>query len=151
MWEKLVYDCAWVFFFASNFLVLLLPPYRAIVPLLPSALMAPWAHQGEFELRLRKGSGAAELLERALAEPRLSYKGVVGALVNALRKAKRKQRCAGACCLTLVRLFSELSGTACRCSPCSAHSAPRLPPSGARKTCSVRPKAVHDPISDAPT
>jgi len=107
------------------------------------APMPPWAYQGEFELHLRKGGKGGELLERALAEPRLSYKGVVGALVNALRKAKRKQRCAGACLPALVRLSSELSGTACRCSPCSAHSAPRLPPSGARKTCSVRSQAVH--------
>jgi nitrate reductase assembly molybdenum cofactor insertion protein NarJ len=62
--------------------------------------MSPFA-QGDLDvllLRLREGRGetadsVTALLAKALDCPRESYKGVVGALLNALKKAKRRGWC----------------------------------------------------------
>ena len=59
--------------------------------------MGPWARQAEFEsglARLRKPTPARieELTALALAEPRASYKGVIGALAHAIKKAKARHR-----------------------------------------------------------
>lgn len=64
-----------------------------------AAAMGPWARQAEFEsglARLRKPSPALleELTALALAEPRSAYKGVIGALAHAIKKAKARHRCA---------------------------------------------------------
>jgi len=86
--------------------------------------MPPWERQGELEAELRRLAGRkpnrwSELLAAALEQPRLSYKAAAGALVHALRRARRKSA------LPLLGALSELVlGSAQRFGPKNVFCAP---------------------------